>query len=349
MLPKTMKAIQFTRAKGGMEERLRLSTSSPLPPTADSLKKDEILVKVISAAINPADHKFAETWPISSFVSAAGSIPGMDFAGRAIATGPFSETLAHGPQSGQLVFGKLSWAGVKFGTLAEYVVVQRSGCAIVPEGVDIDQAACVGTAGLTAYQCIVPYVKAEQRIFINGGSGGCGTFGIQFAKVLGCEVVVTCSTRNIELCRGLGADYVIDYRAQNVLAELRKIGQIDHVVDFVKQPTDLFWQAHTFTNPGARYMGIAGAPSVRETCFLLSRLLWPGFLGGGKRKYVMFLLEKRPEDFARIAQWLQEGKVKSVIGEQFELSEEGVLKAYAKSKSGTTGGRLLIKVSADEA
>ena len=339
-----MRAIQFTSATGGMEERLRLTTSSPLPPTADTLRKDEILVNVFFATTNPADHKFAETWPASYFVARQGSIPGMDFAGSVVATGPFSQTSPHNPQSGQLVFGKLSWPGVKFGTLAEYVVVNRTGCVAVPKGVQLDQAACIGTAGLTAYQSIAPYVKSGQRVFINGGSGGCGTFGIQFAKTLGCHVVTTCSTPNVELCRSVGADDVIDYTTQDVIAELKKIGQVDHIVDFVNRPKELYWHAHTFTTSGARYMGIAGDPNLSETYFLLSRLLWPSFLGGGRRRFQMFLLENCPEDFAQIAHWMQEGKVKAVVGGAFPLTEKGVIKAIMKSKTGHTGGKLLIRV-----
>jgi NADPH:quinone reductase-like Zn-dependent oxidoreductase len=66
----------------------------------------------------------------------------------------------------------------------------------------------------------VPHVKQGDRIFINGGSGGCGVFGIQFAKAAGCYVVTSCSTPNTELCRSLGADEVVDYKKTSVLEAL---------------------------------------------------------------------------------------------------------------------------------
>ena len=57
-----------------------------------------------------------------------------------------------------------------------------------------------------------------------GGSGGTGTFGIQIAKALGCLVTVSCSAKNVDLCRELGADEVLDYTSQDVTATLKAKG-----------------------------------------------------------------------------------------------------------------------------
>ena len=83
---------------------------------------------------------------------------------------------------------------------------------MLPEGVEPDHAAAVGTAATTAFQSLLPgVVKPGSKVFINGGSGGVGTFRIRFAKTLGAEVTVTCSTGNVDLCKSLGADEVLDY------------------------------------------------------------------------------------------------------------------------------------------
>lgn len=86
----------------------------------------------------------------------------------------------------------------------------------MPDGLDPLNAATIPVAGLTAYQSIVPYVKKGDKIFVNGGSGGTGIFSLQIAKAVGCYIVTTCSTPNVELCKKLGADEVIDYRKQGV-------------------------------------------------------------------------------------------------------------------------------------
>lgn len=99
-----------------------------------------------------------------------------------------------------------------------------------------------GVAGLTAYQSIVPRVKQGDRVFINGGSGGVGCFGIQLAKVVGCHVTTSCSERNVELCRRLGADGVVDYTKVSVADALKEKGwKFDHVVDNVGTNEELIW------------------------------------------------------------------------------------------------------------
>ena len=75
-----------------------------------------------------------------------------------------------------------------------YVVVTgKENIAVLPNSVKLDDAAAIGCVGATSYQCIEPFVKPGSKVLINGGSGGTGTFGIQIAKVLGCNVTATCS------------------------------------------------------------------------------------------------------------------------------------------------------------
>ncbi len=146
---------------------------------------------------------------------------------------------------GDRVFGHLDLT-TRFGALGEYVVATLAGLARAPEGVSLEQACCVGTAAVTALQCIAPHVRGgggerrrrrlsgrdrdrdRDRVFINGGSGGTGTFGIQIAKALGCWVAASCSAANADLCRALGADEVIDYDGtRDVCGVLRELAADD--------------------------------------------------------------------------------------------------------------------------
>ena len=81
----------------------------------------------------------------------------------------------------------------------------------------MEEAASIPLVGLTAWQALVEVgkVKPGQKVFIQAGSGGVGTFAIQLAKHLGATVATTTSTKNVELVKSLGADLVIDYKTQD--------------------------------------------------------------------------------------------------------------------------------------
>lgn len=120
---------------------------------------------------------------------------------------------------------------------------------------------------------------------VNGGSGGTGVFGIQIAKAKGCHVTTTCSTPNVDLCKSLGADEVIDYKKSDILSALKASGRkYDHVVDNVGHDLKLYFKAHEFTAPNAIYLLVGASISVGFFGEMVSAKLLPGFLGGGKRK-----------------------------------------------------------------
>ena len=275
----------------------------------------------------------------------APATPGIDFAGRVVAAGSSPSSLEVDLKPGQLIFGRLD-RPMKFGTLAEYTIAPRSGCAAIPEGVSLHDAASIGTAGLTAYQSLAPYVKAGDRVFINGGSGGTGIFGIQIAKALGCHVVTSCSNANAELCESLGADKIIDYRSQDVVKTLKGMGEgFDLVVDNVGGPPETYWNAHSFMKEKGRIVQVGATPGLATAYEVLSRMLWPGFLGGSRRGYSVLMLKNDVEGFKRIAEWMKEGKVKAVIDEVFEMEEKGAVRAFQKLKTGRAKGKIIIRIA----
>lgn len=263
--------------------------------------------------------------------------PGLDYSGRVISSG--SPTL----KPGQLVFGRLE-GPTQFGTLAQYTVVPAAGCIPVPDGVSPEHAASIGTAGLTAYQCIVPNAGAGDRVFINGGSGGTGIFGIQIAKTIGCHVTTSCSTGNVGLCKSLGADEVIDYKTTDVTTKLKEGGQkFNLVVDNVGSPLDLYSTSHHFLKADGKFVQVGAAVSVSSTVNLVSRMVRPGFLGGGKRKFEFVQVKNKAEDFEQLGRWMAEGKVKAVIDQSFAF-EDGD-SAYAKLRTGRAKGKIVVNIS----
>lgn len=331
--PEQMQAWLYTNTTNGLEKNLHLqkSTSTPPPP-----KKDEVLVKILSTALNPADFKVPEMGFHARLVIGSPAIPGMDFCGRVVSTGPGATHLSEG----QLVYGCHS-RPMRFGSLAEYTTASAKFVVPLPEGVDVDSAAGIGIAGQTALQTLSGYVGEGDQVFINGGSGGCGLFAIQIAKKLGARVTATCSTRNVELCRGMGADEVIDYTAEtDLVATLKRRGVVfDHILDHIGSPSELYFEAHHFLKKGGVFVQV-GASAL--TTFA-GRVAWPSFLGGGKRKYVIFMFTNTKEHLVTLGEWMREGALKVQIDSEYEL--EDAVEAFEKLRSGRARGKIVVHVA----
>ncbi|OQE22008.1 hypothetical protein PENFLA_c013G01581 [Penicillium flavigenum] len=333
--PSQMKAWLYSSTTNGLEKNLSFDASARAPPAV--VHGNNVLVQVLSASLNPADYKVPEMGLVArKLVIGTPASPGMDFCGRVVVTGEDATEFS----PGQLVFGCLSRPS-QFGSLGEYLVASASLLAPVPEGVEVDHAASIGIAGQTAYQSLAGYVKPGDKVFINGGSGGCGIFAIQIAKEMGCHVTTTCSTKNLEFCRGLGADEVIDYSVQeDLVATLRDRGVVfDHIVDHIGYPAPMYRESHHFLAAGKTFVQV-GASGVGT---FVDRLIWPGFLGGGKRKYVVFFFKNTREDLVKIGEWVQKGAVKIQLDTAYEF--EDAVKAFEKLRSGRARGKIIVHVA----
>jgi NADPH:quinone reductase-like Zn-dependent oxidoreductase len=335
-LPSTMRAVQWTSTAGGIERNIKITTKAPVPTAPTDSAGPTTLVKVTYSSINPVDYKLPEFALFRALKMSTPAIPAGDFAGFVV------QTNLPGLKCGDRVFGRSD--PPHFGALAEYVIVNgRENVVKLPEGVSMEDAATLGVAGLTAYQCIAPYTKEGSKVFINGGSGGTGSFGIQIAKILGCRVTATCSGANIELCQSLGADEVIDYRTTDVVKHLQRQGtQYDLLVDNVGS-LELYWNAHDYLKAEGLYINIAGTATLTHVVNVLKVSYLPTWLGGGQRA-AMFLRRKSSEaDFAKIAQWIAEDKLRPVIEKIYALDEAA--EAFARLKTGRSKGKMVIKVT----
>jgi len=154
-----MKAWQFVSTSPTLEKNLKLNSSAPLPASSASLAPDQTLVQVLAVSLNPIDYRFPEIPILGRLMTGSPATPGIDFAGRVVATGPNSKRVSSTDlKPSQLVFGRLD-GPTKFGTLAEYTVAPRAGCVPLPSGVSVIDGACAASVALTAYQCIIPKIK----------------------------------------------------------------------------------------------------------------------------------------------------------------------------------------------
>jgi NADPH2:quinone reductase len=193
----------------------------------------EVVVQVAYAGVNPADWKNREGHLAQFRPYVFPYIIGFDAAGRISAVGEGVEGFAVGDR----VFTPTNHGQGGQGSYAEFVVANADRVARIPEGMDFAQAAALPVASLTAWQGLFDRggLQRGQRALIHGGSGGLGSFAVQFARWAGAEVAATCSTPNVQYLRDLGVDNVIDYRTENITREVQAWAPegLDYLMDAV--------------------------------------------------------------------------------------------------------------------
>lgn len=329
-----MRTWQYSAIHGNLEDSLTLKDDVPIP-SISSLRKDELIVEVISASLNPVDYKLPGTPIVGRLMVSRPATPGIDLCGRVAGKHPANTSF----EEGQLVFGGYNMINQR-GTLSQYCVIPMANVAPVPEGVDPHHAAAVGTAATTAYQSLMPStLQAGAKIFINGGSGGTGTWGIQFAKALGASVVATCSTANVELCKQIGADEVVDYKKTDIVADLKARGNVfDLVIDNVGSTTGLYDHSKQYLKPGGTFVLVGvGGMSISGIFSTMMKQLRPG------QKGFYFVQQKNDRKFfEQIGRWMGEGKARAVIDSTFSFEE--VQQAYRKLREGRAKGKIVVRV-----
>ncbi|KAH7325664.1 hypothetical protein B0I35DRAFT_420903 [Stachybotrys elegans] len=336
-MAETMRAWQLARP-GPLDETLSLSNTVP-KPSANDLKAGQILIRTLSAGLNPVDYKLPGSGTLAKLILPFPKTPGLDVAGEVVAVGTGAEASV-----GDHVLGRCDpkRAG---GALAEFTVLDADGFAVIPKDVDSDEAGGAGTAALTELQAIAPYVKPGDKIFINGGSGGTGTYGVQIAKLLGCHVTTTCSAEKAPLVKELGADVIIDYKTEDVEARLKQEGQVFKLAldNNGNNWTQRYQNCHNYLTPDGAFVLVGADVSGPEIAAMAMASILPGFLGGGKRKFVPFLAKNNKTDLNQLAEWMSQKKLKTIIEKSFEFEE--VAEAYAHLKKGSSKGKVVVRVA----
>ena len=169
----------------------------------------DLLVQIHASSINPIDFKIHAGGQRAFVRLSLPWVTGLDLSGTVLAVG----SKVQGFQVGDAVYG--SPTHTRPGTFAERIAVDHAQVAHKPPSLSHTQAASLPLVFQTAWACLMPALTRApgQRVFIHAGSGGVGTLAIQLAKHHGAWVATTCSQRNHQLVRDLGADQVIDYRS----------------------------------------------------------------------------------------------------------------------------------------
>ena len=306
-------------------------------------RADEVLVKVHASSMNPRDTLMrAGRYPFQPLIRFP-FIPGSDVAGTVEQRGRRVRSLA----LGQPVYG-MQPSRRGFGAHAEYVAVPASALAPKPETMSFHHAAGLPLAGLTAYQGLTGCLDVQpgQRILIVGASGGVGTYAVQMARALGCDVTAVTSGRNVHWVEALGAHRVLDYQTVEVHdpQSLQGAPPYDAVFDAVGVH-DLE-RCRPVLAPGGTY--VTTIPRPRQM------LSWAGSavrhrLGVAKSKgrTTVVLVRSDGNDLRRFNGWVEQGRLRTVIERVLPLAD--LAEAHRHIQTARTRGKVILDLLSEGA
>ena len=307
----------------GPPEALRMAEVAKPAPDAD-----EVLVRVLGTSVNPADWHSMRAKPLFSravlgWLRPKNPILGVDVAGQVESVG--NGVTQYKP--GDEVYANLLDHG--YGCFAEYVAVPVGVMASKPGNLSFEEAAAVPMAGVTALQGLRHHgaIDATQKVLINGGSGGVGSFAVQIAKSFGAEVTAVTSSANVDLVRSLGADHVVDYKTTDFA---RSGERYDRILDTIgnRSVPDL----KRALAPGGK-AAVTGFTSVPKMMGVALR--------GGK-DIAMVAAHVTAEDLAFLSGLIESGKVRPAIDRRYPFAE--IPTAIAYLELGHAKGKVVIGV-----
>jgi len=329
----------FIVKRYGKKEKLQLTeVAEPI------VKENEVLVQVYAAGVNQLDSKVknGEFKLILPY-----KVPftlGHDVAGVVTKTGSRVSKFKIGDE----VYARP--ADHRIGTFAEYISMNENDVALKPKNISMEEAASIPLVGLTAWQALVEKanLKKGQKVFIQAGSGGVGTFAIQLAKHLGATVATTTSANNIDLVKSLGADIVIDYKKEDFETRLK-----DYDVVLNSQDTKTLEKSLRILKPNGKVISISGPPDVDFAkqigapwfVKLIMKILSSGIRKKAKRLRVNFsflFMRAEGNQLSEITLLINAGIIKPVMDKVFPFEQTNEALAYVES--GRSKGKVVVKV-----
>jgi len=342
----TMKAISYSQ-HGPADDVLTMTTDYPKPAPG----KNDVLIQIKASSINPVDFKLRRN-PVPDWLIPKPKIPGEDVAGVIVELGANVNKKSKF-QIGDRVAAMLPIIRSKWGSAAEFVAVDASLVAKIPETVELESAAALPLVSLTVIQSLKKLKEPKgKKILIHAGAGGVGSFAIQYAKnVLGMHVATTASKEKIEIVKELGADLVIDYKSEDFTEVVRDY-------DAILDPMSFLYEGRTFKSnvlkKSGHYLSIMSSDwaltedgkekSYGARTYLnifkhkLANLITPGLF---IPKYDFCVVNPNGDDLQLVMDLLGEKKVKAVIDSKFPLAD--MAKAHRHLEGGHVTGKVVIQ------
>ncbi len=320
----------------------RAITLSEVP--APTLRDDEVLVQVHAASVNQLDCKLRDGEFKLILPYRMPLVLGHDVAGVVVDVGPSAQPFKVGDE----VYARAD--DMRIGTFAEMVAVKAASVAHKPKSLTMEEAASLPLVALTAWQALVEvaHLRKGQKVFIQAGSGGVGTFAIQLAKHLGATVATTTSAGNAALVKSLGADVVIDYRTQDFEDVLR---DVDVVLN--SQDGKTLEKSLRVLRRGGKLISISGPPdpafgqAIGAPGFvkLVLRLLSAGVRRRARRggiDYSFLFMMANGSQLGEITRLVEAGVIRPVVDRVFPF--EATNEAMAYVDSGRAKGKVVVKL-----
>ncbi|MCA0230423.1 MAG: NADP-dependent oxidoreductase [Bacteroidetes bacterium] len=329
----------FTVNRYGKKETLSLiQVAEPTP------KDSEVVVQVHASGVNLLDSKIRDGEFKLLLPYKTPFVLGHDVAGIVTKVGPKANKFKVGDE----VYARP--ADFHIGTFAEYIAVDERDLAPKPKNLTMEEAASIPLVGLTAWQALVEKMNIQkgQKVFIQAGSGGVGTFAIQLAKHLGAFVATTTSAVNSDLVKSLGADVVIDYKTEDFETILSDY-------DFVLNSQDgkTLEKSLNILKPNGKVVSISGPPDVEFAnevglswfVKIIMRLLSFGIKKKVKKlhlNYNFLFMRAEGKQLSEITSLLETGKIRPIMDKVFPFEQTNEALAYVES--GRAKGKVVIKV-----
>ncbi|MGA7954281.1 MAG: zinc-dependent alcohol dehydrogenase family protein [Gloeobacterales cyanobacterium] len=288
---------------------------------------NQILVRVHATSVNPVDYKIRRNGKWAGVEPPA--VIGYDVAGVVEEVGPGVKNFKIGDE---VFYTPVIFGGE--GSYAEYHVTDESIVALKPRNLSFTEAASMPLAGCTAWDAVVRLAKTQpgETILIHAAAGGVGSLAVQIAKAAGARVLATCSKKNIALVKSLGADVVIDYRAEDfVKAVLRETE--DQGVDIVYDTVggDTLARSIEITRPYGRLVSIVDTTGDLNGAYIKNLTL-----------YFLFL-ERASYKMEALRNLIEQEQLHPVIDSVLPLNQAA--KAHQQLERGGVKGKIVLEVS----
>jgi NADPH:quinone reductase len=288
---------------------------------------NEVLVRVIASSVNPVDYKIRQAGAWAGVQPPA--VIGYDVSGVVEAIGPGVKDFKVGDE----VFYTPEIPG-KGGSYAEYHIANEAIVAHKPANLSHVEAASIPLAGGTAWDALITRAKLSvgETVLIHGGTGGVGSLAVQIARAAGAYVFTTCSAKNVEFAKQLGAHRAIDYKSEDfaeVIARETNGAGVDVVFDAFGG--ELVARSIPVTKTGGRMVSIVSTDGN----------VWPAHLKNIDIHYLFLTRERYKLDALRVL--LERGQIKPVIDSVLPLEE--IAQAHQRLENGGVRGKIVIKVA----
>ena len=313
----------------------------PRPTVGDK----DVLIRVHATSVNPVDFKIRSGAQRGVVRLKLPWTLGMDVSGVVEEVGSAVTSFKVGDE----VFSSPTHR--RPGTYADYVAIDAAAVALKPTTVSHQEAASLPLVALTAWECLVETAKlgSGDKVLIHAGSGGVGSVGIQLAKALGAKVATTCSGKNAEFVRELGADIVVDYTKEEFEEVL---SEYDVVLESLGGES--YGRSLKILRRGGRLVSInSGLPAATKKygphlgvaavgLSLLSRKVGAR-LGSGVR-FSTVVRKCSGEKLAAIARHVDDGAIRPQVATVMPL--ERIADAHRAIETGRTRGKIVIDLDA---